>query len=36
MKKTAIILTAFALIASSCGNNKTEKNPFDLTAFPSA
>ena len=32
MRKTAIILSIFALVASSCGNKKT---PFDLTTLPS-
>jgi len=34
MKKTILILSVLAFIASGCGNKK-EKVPFDLTTFPS-
>ena len=34
MKKSIIILSVLAIIASSCGNNKNKKTPFDLATFP--
>jgi hypothetical protein len=34
MKKTFLILSVLAVVASGCGNKATEKS-FDLATFPS-